>query len=180
MGTANTTPYISNLHDLLVHEAQDLLSAERQLSKALPAFKEMANSISLKAALERHIDQTGEQIDRLEKVLKHLKSKPGTGACQAIQGLLREADSLCSMTRQGAALDAALILICQKIEHYEMASYGSATAFADELGLTEVIQLLEESLHEEGDANELLNEIALDEANPYAMNCQRERASNHE
>lgn len=160
---------ITNIRDLLIHEIQDLYSAETQLVKALPEMADKASSESLKQALDNHLEETKGQVTRLEQIAKKLGIQVKGKPCKAMQGLIEEGKEILKDGVEGPALDAAIIVAAQKVEHYEIAGYGSISAFAEELGEQEVMELLEETLEEESNANEILDGIAIDEVNPQAL-----------
>ena len=151
---------LKNLEDFLIDELKDLYSAEHQLIKALPKMAKAAASEELKAAFEEHLKQTEGHAKRLEKIGKYF-DRPMTGKkCAAMEGLIEEGKEIMEEDAAPEVLDAALITAAQKVEHYEIASYGSARTHAALLGHTEVEDLLQETLDEEADCDEKLTEIA--------------------
>jgi ferritin-like metal-binding protein YciE len=148
--------------DLLVEEIKDLYSAENQLLKALPRMAKAADSDELRQAFETHRRQTEQHAKRLEKVAKRLDEKPGGKKCLAMAGLVDEAKEILSEEAEPAVLDLALIGAAQKVEHYEIASYGTARTLAELLGENEIAQILQETLDEEGETDKLLTEIAME------------------
>lgn len=153
---------LNDMKDLLEHEVRDILYAERKIVKALPKMANAAHNPKLKKAFEDHLEETRGQIERLEQVCEHLGIGARGEKCEAIEGLLEEGEERINAKGDDAVLDAALISAAQRVEHYEMAAYGSARAFAEALGLTEVVDLLQETLDEEGKADKTLNKIAKD------------------
>ena len=151
---------ISNLEDLFLHELRDVLDAERQITKALPKMKKAATSEDLKAALDEHLAVTEEQIERLESVFKSLDKAARGKHCSGMEGLIKEADELIKEEEPSAALDAALICAAQKVEHYEIAAYGSLATYAELLELEDAKDLLGETLNEEKETDEKLSTIA--------------------
>jgi ferritin-like metal-binding protein YciE len=151
---------ISNLEDLFVHELRDVLDAERQITKALPKMMKAATSEDLKAAFEEHLAVTEEQIGRLENVFKTLGKAARGKHCAGMEGLLKEGDELIKEEEPSAALDAALICAAQKVEHYEIAAYGSLATYAELLELEDAVDLLGETLNEEKETDEKLTNIA--------------------
>lgn len=151
---------LTTLRDVLVHELRDLYSAEQQLSKALPKMAKGVMNRELREAIENHEAETKEQIGRLKRVFEMIDESPGNEHCDAMEGLVKEAEGIMSEKVRNMATDAALIAAAQRIEHYEMAGYGSAKAFAKELDLGDVADLLDETLDEESDANEKLTSLA--------------------
>ena len=122
------------LHDLLIEELKDLYNAETQLTKALPKMAKAASHEELKAAFEEHLEQTKNQISRLERVMELLGANPKGKKCKAMEGLLEEGAEKIEMEAEASVKDAALIGAAQKVEHYEFAGYGTVRTFADVLG----------------------------------------------
>jgi ferritin-like metal-binding protein YciE len=151
---------ISNLEDLFLHELRDVLDAERQITRALPKMARAATSEELKAAFEEHKTVTEEQISRLENVFKTVEKAARGKHCAGMEGLIKEADELIKEEDPSAALDAALICAAQKVEHYEMAAYGSLATYAELLELDDAVDLLTETLNEEKETDEKLTQIA--------------------
>jgi len=139
---------------------EDLYSAEQQLVAALPAVAAAATSPELKQALEQHLEQTRTHVTRLEGIMGDLGVAAGGKECKGMQGLIAEGREVMQMTGDPTARDAALIAAAQRIEHYEIASYGTAKALAGELGLDEWKGVLDETLDEEATADKLLTKIA--------------------
>lgn len=147
--------------DLFELELKDLYSAEKQLMKALPKMAKAATNEDLKEAFESHLAETEEQIERLETIFKQLDvSYARVEKCKAMTGLIEEGESLMEEGLEPSVLDAGLICAAQKVEHYEIAGYGCARTFAQQLGHSKVADLLQETLDEEGMANKKLTEIA--------------------
>ena len=159
----------SGLQELLVEEMRDLYNAEGQLLKALPKMAKAAQSERLKEAFERHLEETEQQIDRLEQAFKLLGEPVKGKKCKAMEGLIEEGKEIMEEHSESPTLDAALICAAQKVEHYEIASYGTLCTWADLLGLDEVADLLKESLDEEETTDESLTEIAESEINVEAV-----------
>ncbi len=151
---------LNNLTDVLVHTVQDLYSAETQLTKALPKMHTAASHAQLKAAFEKHLAETENQVARLEQVCERLGVSAKGVTCEGMKGLIKEVQEVIDMGGEPAAKDAALIAAGQKVEHYEIAGYGTARTFAQVLGLQEVAKLLEASLKEENAADETLTTVA--------------------
>ena len=158
---------IKSLEELLVHELQDLHSAETQLVEALPLMIEATQSSRVKKAFEDHLKQTKGQVTRLNKALKLMGEEPGEEKCRGMDGLIREAKE--AKGDDPDTLDAALIGAAQKVEHYEISGYGTARTFAQQLGKSNVAELLQATLEEESAANELLTEIAMESVNARAI-----------
>lgn len=148
------------IRDLLVEEMQDLYDAEKQLVKALPKMVKAATSEDLSEAFENHLQQTRGHVERLERAFQMLDQKPKGRTCAAMKGLIGEAQERIEATDEGTLADSAMICAAQKVEHYEIAGYGTLKAWAEELGLDDVAALLQETLDEEKDADQKLSEIA--------------------
>lgn len=143
----------------LIDQLRDMFSAENQLVVAIPKMIDEAQTPELKDALTHHLEETKNQVTRLNKIFNKMSESPEGEKCEAMAGLIQEASEI-TQYQPSALRDAALITVAQRIEHYEMAVYGSARAFAKQLSLSEVADLLQESLNEEGKANKKLTEIA--------------------
>lgn len=152
---------IKTLHELFIQEAKDLYSAENQLTKALPKMAKAANDADLKEGFERHLEETRGHLERLERIGKILDFSPKGKKCLAMEGLVAEGEETISEDATPSVKDAALICAAQKVEHYEIAGYGTLRAFAELLGYEEVRELIEETLEEEKATDEKLSEIAL-------------------
>ena len=139
---------------------KDIYSAERQITKALPKLAKATKSPELKAAFESHLQETFGQIERLDQIFETLGKSSRGKLCHGMQGVLEEGSEVLEDTDEGTVRDAALIAASQRVEHYEMAGYGSARDFANILGLSEVAELLEETLAEEKAADKKLTSIS--------------------
>ena len=159
---------VHSLRMHLIEELTDLLDAETQLTKALPKMATAATAKSLKTAFEKHLRETQRQITRLNKALQHLGERPHRKTCEGMKGLLSEGEEMMKQTREGALRDAVMITAAQKVEHYEMASYGTARTYAQVLGEPAVARLLEQSLKEEKAADGKLTIIAENSVNEEA------------
>lgn len=158
----------NTMKELLVDNLRDLFNAESQLVKALPRIAKKATTPSLAEALENHLAETEEQIERLREVFELLDERPGGKHCAGMEGLLEEGRE--ALEHENVAIrDAAIIGAAQRVEHYEIAGYGCAIAYAELLELPEVVSILNETLEEEKAADELLSEIADNEVNPQAV-----------
>ena len=155
----------NDLHELFLDELADLLSAEQQLTKALPKMAKAAESEDLREAFESHLEETEEHIARLEKVAEMLDEKLKRKTCAAMKGLLEEAQDLMKEQKDSSALDAALIAAAQKVEHYEIASYGTVCTWAKQMGHLDAAEILGETLQEEEVTDEKLTQIAETSAN---------------
>lgn len=155
---------MSGLRETFLEELKDLYDAEKQLLKALPKMAKAAQNEELKAAFEQHLEETETHVERLEKVFEAFDEAPKSKKCKAMQGLVEESQDLIK-EEEG---DAALICAAQKVEHYEIASYGSLRAWAELLEEEDALDLLQETLDEEKATDEKLTEIAETAANPEA------------
>jgi ferritin-like metal-binding protein YciE len=158
----------NGLATLLTEELKDLYSAEKQILKALPKIVRATTTDTLRAALEDHLEETEGHVERLEEIFEYLDMKPGRKKCKGMEGLLKEGDEHFTEQEEGALRDAAIIAAAQRVEHYEIAAYGTALAYARELGIDEAANLLEATLEEERGADERLTEIAESEVNEEA------------
>jgi len=168
MAKQNTGAEMPNghLHELFVDELRDILGAEKQLLKGLKKLSDAAGSAKLKKAFQVHYDQTQGQIERLKNVFSSIGLSARGKKCKAMEGLLEEADEIIeSFAEEPQVLDAALISAAQKVEHYEIASYGCLVTYAKLMEHTEAETLLAETLAEEKDTDLLLTEIAMNEVN---------------
>ena len=151
---------VNNLRDALVEEIKDLYNAEKQLTKALPKLAKRATSDELREAFESHLEETEGQITRLERVFELLDEKPRGKHCAGIAGIIEEGGDVMEEDAEDSVMDAMLIASGQRAEHYEIGAYGSVIAWAEALELTEVAQLLNETLAEEKAADEKLSALA--------------------
>lgn len=162
---------LKTLDDLLCHEIKDLHSAETQLVKALAKMAKASSNPELKAGFEAHLDQTLEHVERLEEI-GELLDFPVTGTkCKAMEGLIEEGKDLIKEDADSQVRDAALIGSAQRIEHYEIAGYGTARSLAMQLGHDEVTELLSQTLEEEKETDLKLTELALSGVNQEAENA---------
>src|SRR5882724_11135008 len=148
------------LKELYIDELKDLYSAENQLVKALPKLAKATASEELRAGFEEHLEQTKGHVGRLEQIFEMLGESPKGKKCVGMEGLVEEGSEVMKEDLEGAVLDAALIGAAQRVEHYEIAAYGTARALAEELGETEHVDLLSETLAEEKETDEKLTELA--------------------
>jgi len=151
---------MTSLRDLLINELKDLYSAENQLVKALPRMAKAASNEQLKEGIQNHLEETERQVERLDRIFEILETSPRGKKCQAMQGLIEEGKELISEKPEAAVLDAGIICAAQKVEHYEIAGYGCVRTWANQLGLEEVVELLEETIAEEKAADQKLTEVA--------------------
>jgi ferritin-like metal-binding protein YciE len=157
------------LSELFLNELKDIYWAEKELVKAIPKMVKNAEAEELATALNEHLEQTKEHVTRLEEVFSLLGEKAVAKKCEAMSGLVKEAEEIMKETEKGPVRDAGIILAGQKVEHYEIATYGTLCTFANLLEQTEVASILEETLHEEKDADEKLSEIATSSINIQAV-----------
>jgi ferritin-like metal-binding protein YciE len=150
----------SQLMELFEDELMDIYWAEKALTKAIPKMVKNATSPELKQALENHLAQTNEQVGRVEQVFEILGKKANAKKCEAMEGLIKEGGEIMADCEEGAMRDAGIISAGQKIEHYEIATYGTLRQFAEIMGLTKVVSLLEATLKEEKMADQKLSEVA--------------------
>jgi ferritin-like metal-binding protein YciE len=151
---------LATLQDLYVDELKDLYSAETQILKALPQMAQAASSQELKSAFQEHEHQTRGQVERLEQIFQKLETDPKGKACKGMQGLLAEGQEFIQEKPEPAVMDAGLISMAQRVEHYEIAGYGSVRTYAQQLGLNEDVGLLQQTLDEEGQTDKKLTQLA--------------------
>ncbi|WP_224999812.1 ferritin-like domain-containing protein [Cesiribacter sp. SM1] len=163
------TEKLNSLKDLFEHEIKDLYSAESQLTDALPKMAEKASSPQLRQAFETHLEETKRQRERLEKVGEICGFSVKGEKCQAMEGLIKEGKDMLEMKGDDKVRDAGLIASAQRVEHYEMAGYGTARTYAQQLGLNDVADLLEQTLNEEKRTDQKLNDIAVGNINQKAQ-----------
>lgn len=154
---------MESLTELLEDELKDLYSAENQLVKALPKMAKKAASATLKQAFTSHLKETEGHVQRLEKIGQNLGIKLTGKKCHAMQGLVEEGKEIIDEEEDGPVIDAALIGAAQRVEHYEIAAYGTVRAIAEQLGHSDVAEILQKTLDEEGAADKKLTSIAQDE-----------------
>jgi ferritin-like metal-binding protein YciE len=160
---------LDTLEKLYISELRDLYSAENQLLKALPKMAKGASSPELKDAFEKHLEQTKGHVERLEELFEQLDESPKGKTCQAMKGLIEEGSEILKEEGEESVLDAGMIVAAQKVEHYEIASYGSVRTFANLLGQDEAARVLQSTLDEEFETNEILNRLAETVVNPEAL-----------
>ncbi len=159
---------LQSLEDLLESQLKDLFSAENQLVKALPKMAKAASSPELRKGFEEHLEQTRGHVQRLEQVCQELGVTPKGKKCAAMEGLIEEGKELMEEDAEPAVMDAGLIAAAQKVEHYEMAGYGTVRTWAEQLGLREAVGLLEATLQEEKATDEKLTQLAKQTVNKEA------------
>lgn len=151
---------MQNLKDLYIHELRDIYNAETQIINALPKMAEAATHGKLKSAFEEHLQVTKEQKNRLDKIFKGLNESPTGEKCEGMEGLINESEELLHNDAASSVLDAALISAAQRVEHYEMAAYGTARTLAEKLGRNDDAELLQQTLDEEGETDHELTDIS--------------------
>ena len=151
---------LNSLQDVYVHELKDLYSAEKQITEALPKMVEAASDKSLKDAFSTHLEQTHTHLQRVRQILDDLDVNPGNVKCDGMEGLLKEGEDVIKQSGHRAAKDAALISAAQRVEHYEMAAYGSARTYANLLGYGDAASTLQKTLDEEGETDKKLTKLA--------------------
>jgi ferritin-like metal-binding protein YciE len=160
---------LESMSDLYIAELQDTYNAERQLLKALPKLAKAAQTSELKQTIQEHLEVTQNHVTRLEKILTDLNERPGGEVCEAMQGLVAEGEELIEADGEDAVRDAGLIVAAQKVEHYEIAAYGSLRQFAHLLNRENDVGLLEATLEEEKQADKKLTELAEQVVNKRAV-----------
>jgi ferritin-like metal-binding protein YciE len=156
----NNPKVAQGLRDLFEDELKDIYWAEKALTKALPKMAKNATSEELVSAINDHLEVTKGHVERLEESFKILGKAARAKKCEAMEGLVKEAEGIMEDTEEGVVRDAGIISAAQKVEHYEIASYGTLCAFAKTLGEDEVVSLLQQTLNEEKEADQTLTEIA--------------------
>jgi len=164
-----TSEEFNSLQELFEHEIKDLYDAELRLVEALPKMAKKAHDPALKKAFNDHLKETEVQVERLEEVFSKLGREPERVKCPAMVGLISEGDEIIDATGDPDVLDAALIGAANRVEHYEIAAYGTARTFARRLGNSYVAELLQQTLDEEGAADKKLTSIAERKVNPAAV-----------
>ena len=164
-----TSLKLNSLRDLYIEELRDLFSAETQLVKALPKMAKAASDEQLKNAFTSHLGQTKTHVSRLEQIFESLGEKSGGETCQAMKGLIEEGELMIKADGDKSVRDAGLIGAAQRVEHYEMAGYGTVRTLAQRLGDSSAVDILQQTLNEEGEADHLLTEIAESEAYLHAV-----------
>jgi ferritin-like metal-binding protein YciE len=168
---------IKSLRDLFIHQLRDLFSAEKQLVKALPKLAKAATNEELKETFEEHLRKTEEHVERLEQIFEALEISSRGDRCAAMEGLIAEAQAMMKEEMPGAVLDAALVACAQRVEHYEIAAYGSARTFAEVLDIDEATDVLEETLEDEKEADIKLTELADEVINVEALDAGADDAA---
>ncbi len=159
----------TNLREALIHECKDLLHAEKQLTKALPRMAKKATNPKLRAAFEKHAQETEKQVERMEQVIESLGMKATPKPCDGMKGIVEEGKETMQEVDKGDVLDAMLIGAAQKAEHYEIASYGTVCTWAELLGEKAALKLLKQNMSEEETTDRKLTELAESIINAEAM-----------
>jgi ferritin-like metal-binding protein YciE len=160
---------MDSLKDLYVEQLRDLYSAETQILQALPDMMERASHPELRSGFEMHRDQTQQQVQRLEQIFSDLGENPKGHHCDGMEGLLKEGREMLREKGDSGVIDAGIIAAAQRVEHYEIAGYGTVRNFAEQLGMEEHARLLQQTLDEEGETDKKLTRIAEQVVNPDAM-----------
>lgn len=151
---------VESIEDLFLDELKDLYSAEKQITKALPKLVKAASTPELSAAFDSHLQETKGHVERLEEIFQKLGKRGAGKTCEGMKGVLEEGSEVIQEIEKGPIRDAGLIAAAQRVEHYEIAGYGSVRSFAQLLGKTDIVELLEETLEEEKAADEKLTKIS--------------------
>ena len=157
------------LHQLFLDQLADIYNAEQQLTKALPKMAKAAQSDELRRAIESHLEETEQHVSRLEQAAQSLNETLRKRTCQAMKGLIEEGEDIVKQQKNTSALDAGIIAAAQKVEHYEIATYGTLAAWAEQMGHEEAARLLRQTEEEESAADEKLTEVAEAIANERAQ-----------
>ena len=168
---------MESLQELLVHEMRDIFSAENQMLKSLPRMAKKAKNPKLKQAFENHLRETEDQIEKLRRLFEGLGEKPTGKKCLAMEGLINEAKETMGEDMDDDVMDAALIAAAQKVEHYEIASYGTCRTWAELMGMNDVARVLQQILDQEGKTDKLLTQLAESEINIDAEEPEEEEAN---
>jgi ferritin-like metal-binding protein YciE len=163
---------INSLHDLYITELKDLYDAENRIIKALPKMSEAASSQELRNAFQIHLDQTRRQVDRLDQIFQQLDESPKGRKCKGVEGIIDEGEDLMGADSPAAVCDAGLIGAAQRVEHYEIAAYGTVRTYARRLGYEEQARLLHETLQEEAETDKKLTALAESYINEEARSAR--------
>ena len=159
---------LNSLEDLFWDQMKDIYDAEQRITEALPKMADAARDPSLKTAFREHLEQTRHHVERLEQIFRSGGKDADRETCEGIKGLLKEGEEILHAKGDDVTRDAGLISAAQRVEHYEMAVYGSIRTFADQLGRQDFVELLQRTLDEEGEADKKLTRIAQSQVNPVA------------
>jgi ferritin-like metal-binding protein YciE len=177
--TGERTMSVETAQELFVEELKDIYSAEKQAIRAYPRLVKAVTSEELKEAMQQHLEETEKQLERLEQVFEQLEERPGGKTCNGMKGLLEEAFEHKDEIERGPVLDAALIGALQRVEHYEIAAYGTVIAFAEATGQSEIQQLLEQTLEEEKATDQRLTQTS-ESVNEEAISLSAEDGEEEE
>lgn len=153
-------PELKTLHDLFLHELKDVLSAEEQITEALPTMAQSAKGEELRTALNRHLEETRDHAGLVRELIEAMDARPKAERCEAMAGIIKEAQSLLKAKADPAVHDAAIIAAAQKVEHYEIATYGTLREWAEQMGHEDAANILQRILDQEIDADEALTQVA--------------------
>jgi ferritin-like metal-binding protein YciE len=170
----------SQLMKLFEDSLKDIYWAEKALTKALPKMAKKATSDELVKAIEKHLSETEDQVEKVEQVFEILGKKAQAKKCEAMDGLIKEAEEIMKESEEGAMRDAGIIAAAQKVEHYEIATYGTLRTFAQTLGMDDAASVLDDILEQERNADESLTEIAVNTINVRAAEMVEEEAEEEE
>ncbi len=162
----------NSLHDLYVMELKDLYDGENRIIKALPKMAEAASSPELRSAFQQHLEQTRRHVERLEQIFQKLDESPKGQKCKGLEGIIDEGEDVMDKDAPPAVCDAALIGSAQRVEHYEIAAYGTVRTFARRLGFEDQAQILQQTLQEEGDTDKKLTSLAESYINEEAKSAR--------
>lgn len=151
---------METLKDLLIEQLQDIYDAEHQIMQALPMMAQAANSQMLQQAFQQHLEATQQHISRLEEVFRMMNHQPKRKHCKGMEGLLKEGEEMMQQDADPDVMDAGLIMAAQRVEHYEIAAYGTAMAYAKQIGHSQALHLLSQTLQEEKNTDERLSQLA--------------------
>lgn len=168
---------LDNMQALLIEELNDLYSTEEQIIDVLPQMISAVTSPQLKDSFQQHLQQTQKQKDRLDRVFREFGASPEHKKCKGMEGILKEGKDIAKAKGNPQVRDAALISAAQRVEHYEMAGYGSARTFAQVVGRTDVADLLQQTLNEEGETDKRLTQVAVDQLNEQAARASQGKES---
>jgi ferritin-like metal-binding protein YciE len=168
---------LDTLRELFEEQLADVYSAEKQIVEALPKMAQGASAPALVEAIENHLDQSKDHVSRIEEVFEQLGKKPQAKECKGMKGLLAEGSEMLKEARDPDVRDAGIIAAAQRVEHYEIAAYGTLCAYAEQLGQDGIAETLRMTLDEEKDADEKLSEIALEEVNVAAEDSGSSRST---
>lgn len=164
---------LDSLRDLLIEELRDLYNAENQLVDAIPKMAEAASSNELRSALSHHLEETRQHVSRLEQIFQQIGEKSSGETCEAMKGLIKEGEILVKAEGDPDVRDAGLVGAAQRVEHYEIAGYGTARSLARRIGENQIAEILQQTLNEEAEADKKLTSVAESQANAAASSRAR-------